>query len=135
MLKKTTIYFDGACHLCSREMQNYRIREGSQNLHFVDIAASDFDANTVGLDPKKVQAVLHVQRRDRTYVTGIDAFAAIWRELRIFPILIFLVEHQPSRLLFAIGYRAFAAIRPLLPKRKRCSLSRKSCSFNKFHRF
>ncbi|MDA0712621.1 MAG: DUF393 domain-containing protein [bacterium] len=115
--KKLTIYFDGSCHLCSREIEGYRKQDVSEKLKLIDISTSNFDASADGLDPQEVKRVMHVRRPDGRVVTGIDAFVAIWRHMGIFTILSFLVEHQPSRAFFLAGYRIFAMIRPLLPKK------------------
>lgn len=115
--RKTAVYFDGACHLCSREIDGYRKRNVLGRLEFVDISKESFDAVSLGLDPEKVERHLHVQTADGRFVTGVDAFAEIWRQLEILRGLIFLVENQPSRSLFKFGYSAFALVRPLLPKK------------------
>lgn len=114
----TTVYFDGSCYLCSLEIDSYRKRNTSHRLNFVDIAHQSFDPKSLNLDPKRVQQHLHVQTKDGKLVTGIDAFAEIWRQLDMLNCLVFLVENQPSRFLLKLGYSTFAIIRPMLPKKK-----------------
>ena len=118
---QTIVYYDGKCHLCSREIAGYRNRPNAALLQFVDIASPQFDPAAQGLDAEEVQRVLHVRRRDGTLAKGVDAFIEIWRTLDILSGLRFLAEHQPTRVLFEGGYALFARLRPLLPK-KECSI-------------
>ena len=115
--QKTVVYYDGQCHLCSREINGYRKHANSNRLDFVDIASKQFDPAREGLDAKEVQRILHVKRSDGSLVKGVDAFIEIWRTLGILGWLTFLAEHQPTRILFEGGYAAFARLRPLLPKK------------------
>lgn len=116
--QKTAIYYDGKCHLCSREINGYRKKANANRLDFVDIASKQFDPALEGLDAKEVQRVLHVKRCDGSLVRGVDAFIEIWRTLGILGWLAFLAEHQPTRVFFKGGYVAFARLRPFLPKKK-----------------
>ena len=123
-IPKTIIYYDGKCHLCSREINAYRKQANSNRLSFVDISSIHFDPALEGLDAKEVQSTLHVKRRDGSLAKGVDAFIEIWQTLGIFSWLTFLAQHQPTRLLFKGCYRVFAWLRPLLPKKK-CNIDSK----------
>ncbi len=120
---KTTIYYDGKCHLCSREINEYRKHANANRLSFIDISNVYFDPESEGVDPKEVQQTLHVKKRDRSLAKGVDAFIEIWRTLEILKWLTFLAEHQPTRTLFKVGYVIFARLRPLLPK-KACKIDK-----------
>ena len=56
-----TVFYDGLCPLCSREMDHYRTRVKDEPVRFVDITAPDFDARRHGLDPERVHRVMHVK--------------------------------------------------------------------------
>ena len=56
-----SVYFDGLCPLCSREIEQYRKASGSDQISFVDITVDGFDAIANGLDPKRVHEVMHVK--------------------------------------------------------------------------
>jgi len=76
-----SVYFDGACPLCIREVNYYQRHDPEGHIRWVDISAADFDAKREGLDPKRVHEVMHVKSyRGRVY-TELDAFLAIWRVL------------------------------------------------------
>jgi predicted DCC family thiol-disulfide oxidoreductase YuxK len=120
----TQVYFDGLCHLCSREIDHYRRQTGSSGLKFVDITSSEFDARNEGLDAAKVHRELHVRRSDGSLATGVDAFIAIWQILPKYHWLAKLAGITVVKAILGVGYRAFATIRPLLPRRKAdCSTS------------
>ena len=60
---KVTVFYDGLCILCSREIDHYRKSRGADLITFVDICAPGFDPAENGLDPKAVHKVMHVRRQ------------------------------------------------------------------------
>ena len=75
-----TVYFDGDCPVCSREIGWYRRCRGADSVAWVDIQGNAF-APTCGLTRDEALAELHVRRSDGSVVTGVDAFVELWREL------------------------------------------------------
>lgn len=124
---KTTVYFDGACPLCSREIAHYRKKDTEGRLHYVDISRSDFDARREGLDPDKVKKHMHVRLADGELAVGVDAFIAIWNELPGYGPLAKLAGLPGINLLLRGGYRLFAEVRPYLPKRHPPDCKHGSC--------
>ena len=114
---KTTIYFDGLCHLCSREINHYRKMAGADRLEFKDITATGFDAAGEGLDPKEIHRVMHVRAANGELRRGVDAFVEIWSNLDKMRWLVPWARRAPLKQVLNLGYIAFAAIRPLLPRR------------------
>lgn len=123
-----TVYFDGACHLCSREIEHYRSKDKTGTLCFVDISHPSFDAPSVGLDRHLVQKFMHIRLPDGTIVTGVDAFVAIWNVLPGYSGLSRVAKLPVVNLLLRGGYHCFAAIRPYLPKRHRAECTDGSCA-------
>ncbi len=116
------IYYDGVCHLCSREMSHYKkIVERhalSTPIAFIDISDPRFDAKSHGLDPKKVQAVMHVQAADGKIYQGVEAFLQIWQ---IIPGQRWLFHiGSRSKPVLKIAYAIFARLRRVLPKKTVC---------------
>ena len=120
-LRRLTIFYDGKCHLCSREMKAYKKRDKKGLLDFVNIVGKEFELKKEELNFKDVNKVLHVRKADGSIVKGVDAFIEIWNILEMFSIMSFLAKHQPTRSLFLIGYFIFAKFRHFLPQRD-CSL-------------
>ena len=117
---KTTVYYDGLCPLCSREIDHYRGMEGSDALEFKDIMRKDFSAEREGLNPKRVHDVMHVRAANGELRTGVDAFVEIWSVLPKMRWLVPWARRTPIKQLLKTGYVGFAKIRPFLP-RKACS--------------
>ena len=113
------VFYDGMCSVCSKEMAHYRAKDKDHKINFIDIAASDFDAQAHGLDRKAVNRRLHVKRPGKhAYVTGVESFAAIWDTLGIFRPLSAATKLKPLKPVFNLGYAIFADyIRPLLRKK------------------
>lgn len=115
---KTTIYFDGACHLCAREIEMYRKVDADKQLEFVDISLSQFDATKEGLDPVDVHKNFHVKDTSGQFHKGVKAFQIIWDQLGIFRPLSWLYNQPVSSSLMDAGYKVFTKVRPLLPKKE-----------------
>jgi predicted DCC family thiol-disulfide oxidoreductase YuxK len=115
---KTTVFFDGACHLCSREVGLYERADSACTLNLVDISKPDFDAKTYGLDEAKVNKHMHVRRPSGDTEVGVEAFVAIWEALGKYSWAVRAARSPVLRPAMDIGYRAFARIRPYLPKRR-----------------
>lgn len=122
-----TVYYDGACPLCSREIDHYRKKDTAGRLRLVDIAAPGFDARAAGLDPAAVNKFLHVRLPDGELVTGLAAFTAIWDVLPGFGLLARAARLPLVNPLLRGGYRVFAAVRPYLPRRRAAECATGSC--------
>jgi predicted DCC family thiol-disulfide oxidoreductase YuxK len=108
-----TIYYDGACPICSREIAQYRKAEGGDRLAFVDV--STCAAEVLGPDLSRNAALsrMHVRRADGTLASGAAAFAELWQQL---PKLAWAGRIASSTLVLPVlevGYRAFLMIRRL----------------------
>ncbi|MFT5130075.1 MAG: putative DCC family thiol-disulfide oxidoreductase YuxK [Rhodothermales bacterium] len=120
------IFYDGQCPLCSREVSHYARRDRHNVLRLVDIAEPSFDAVAEGVDPLLVHARFHVRLADGQLTTGVDAFAAIWEALEIWPLARVCARNRLLRIPLDLGYVCFARIRPLF-RRKACQ---GSCSIS-----
>lgn len=112
------VYFDGLCHLCSREIDHYRKLKGSEQIEFVDITAPDFDPRKSGLDPVRVHREMHVRKSDGSLAIGVDAFIAIWDTLPRYQFAARLARNRIPHALLTAGYKVFARVRPYLPRKK-----------------
>jgi predicted DCC family thiol-disulfide oxidoreductase YuxK len=119
MSEKLNVYFDGLCHLCSREINHYRSMKGAENINFIDITSPNFDATQEGLDPIEIHKNMHVRDRQGRLHLGVDAFIWIWNELPALRFLVPIARVAPIHLVLKICYSVFAKVRPLLP-RKSC---------------
>lgn len=113
-----TVYYDGACQVCSREIALYQKAKGHETIRFVDICAAGFDAVKEGLDPVEVHRSFHARSADGTLYQGVPAFIAIWQTLPGFQWLASCTKVPGVKPLMNLGYIVFAKIRPFLPRKK-----------------
>lgn len=114
-----TVYFDGLCPLCSREIEHYRRQAGSDQIAFVDITTPEFDPAAHGLDPKAVHRHLHARDEKGDLHVGVGAFIAIWNLLPRYRWAASLAAKSFVRPALNVGYEAFARVRPWLPRARR----------------
>jgi predicted DCC family thiol-disulfide oxidoreductase YuxK len=107
------VYFDGACPLCRREIAHYRGQEGAESIAWVDAANCESAALGDGLSRDAALARLYARRADGSLVSGVAAFAMIWRRLPAYRWLAPFASRRPVRAVLEAGYAAFLRLRPL----------------------
>jgi predicted DCC family thiol-disulfide oxidoreductase YuxK len=119
-LHPLTVFYDGSCHLCSREMASYREQDVQGHLKFVDISAADFDPAPFDRRREDFMAQLHVRDAAGEFHLGVDAFPVIWQALPENRLrwLGDLIRLPGFHLLARLGYRTFARLRTYLPRRR-----------------
>lgn len=73
-----TVFYDGACPICAREMALMKRLDRTQCLTLVDFSPAGFDAAPAGLVVADLSTVIHAQWADGTVMTGVEVFRAIW---------------------------------------------------------
>ena len=113
-----TIFYDGACGVCSTEIRYYR-SIADQRVQFVDIAAVDFDAGEFGKTNDEFQRQLHARDAEGQYFTGVEAFRQLWDALPspFYPLLSIFVGLPGIHLAARTGYSIFARSRHLFPSK------------------
>jgi predicted DCC family thiol-disulfide oxidoreductase YuxK len=112
-----TIFYDGACGVCSKEIRYYRSII-DQRVQFVDIASTDFEAGKFNKTLKEFQKQLHACDAGGQFFTGVDAFRKLWDALPspFYPLLSTFVGLPGIHLAARASYAIFARFRHLLPK-------------------
>jgi len=108
-----TVYFDGACPLCQREISFYRRRAGADALRWVDVSKAEGDV-APGLTREQAMARFHVRAEDGRLVSGGEAFARLWGSLPGFRLLGHVFQRPPLLWLANAGYDFFLRFRPRL---------------------
>ncbi len=113
-----TIFYDGACSVCSTEISYYR-SIADQRVEFVNIAAVDFDADSLGKRTEEFQKKLHACDANGHFFTGVEAFRKLWDALPspFYPILSTVVGLPGIHLAACTSYAVFARFRYLLPSK------------------
>ena len=112
-----TVYHDGACPLCQREIALMRRLDRRGSIHFVDVA-DPANAGSCPLAPADLLARFHALENGKL-LSGAAAFAAMWRYIPRLRPLGYLARIPPILWLLELAYLGFLRIRPLLQRRVR----------------
>ena len=110
-MSRVTVWHDGGCPLCAREIALMRRLDRRGNIDFVDATSG-----TCPLDRAAMLARLHAQEAGGPMLTGAAAFAAMWRAIPLLrPLGLLACNRHALRLLEAL-YAHFLRIRPRLQR-------------------
>jgi len=109
-----TVFYDGGCPLCSREIAFLRRLRGAEALCWVDLAADTAVEVLPGLSRCDAMARMHVRTAHGELIRGGAAFAAMWRELPLLRPLGWLFSAAWTAALLDRLYDRFLRIRPRL---------------------
>lgn len=113
-----TVYYDGACPLCRREISFYRRRKGAEAVSWVDVAEDDAPKDLgPGLDAETAMARFHVRDVDGRLYSGAAGFAALWSTLPQWRSLGRLAASPLIGWALERAYTGFLKMRPWLQRR------------------
>lgn len=73
-----TIYYDGLCPLCKREMLQIKKRDSLNKINLVDINRIDFEHEYPHIDRAKANNILHGETPDGSLLLGLDVTHRAW---------------------------------------------------------
>jgi predicted DCC family thiol-disulfide oxidoreductase YuxK len=111
-MAQVTVWFDGGCPLCRREIALMRRLDRRGAIDFVDVASEDAVCPT---DREALLARFHA-REDGVILSGAAAFAAMWRAIPVLRPLGLLARNAVVLKLLETAYVAFLRIRPHLQR-------------------
>jgi predicted DCC family thiol-disulfide oxidoreductase YuxK len=76
-----TVFFDGACPLCSREIRHYRSLRGADHLVWIDISTDDRMLAVHGLERQEAMERFHVLDASGAWQIGARGFIELWSHL------------------------------------------------------
>ena len=106
-----TVYYDGKCGLCRREIEYYKRVAPADQFVWLDIASDP--AVLADLDISQADALRRLHARDsfgNIYV-GVAAFIAIWRGLNYWRYLAMIIDLPLLQPVAAFAYDRFADYR------------------------
>lgn len=109
---RVTVWFDGACPLCRREIALMRRLDHRQRIEFLDVAAEGAECP---VDRSELLARFHAREDGRLY-DGAAAFAAMWRAIPMLRPLGLLARLPILSGLLELAYRCFLKFRPRLQR-------------------
>ena len=107
-----TVYFDGSCPLCRREVAVYQRLQGHVPLQWHDVSQQAPDA--VGLCQQQAMARFHVLDANGQLHSGAKAFVVLWRQLPGWRWLAKVAALPGVTPLLEWGYVHFLKVRPRL---------------------
>ena len=87
-----TVFYDGKCGLCSKEINHYRKIAPSSIFDWQDITESTDELDKEGIGLAEGLKLLHAKDNNGKMHIGVDAFILIWRQLRYWKLLAILVS-------------------------------------------
>jgi predicted DCC family thiol-disulfide oxidoreductase YuxK len=81
------VFHDGACPLCAREVAMLQRRDRRRRIRFVDIAAKDFDASSVGVSWQVLMDRIHGRLPDGRLVEGVEVFRRMYAAIGLRPLV------------------------------------------------
>jgi predicted DCC family thiol-disulfide oxidoreductase YuxK len=113
---RLTVWFDGGCPLCTREISLMQRLDRKGVIDFVDLQGD----GTCPLDRATLLARFHAQEhdqgRDGPILVGAAAFAAMWRTVPLLRPLGLAARWRPLLTLLERSYVAFLRVRPALQR-------------------
>ena len=111
-----TVYYDGSCPLCRREIGFYRSKDGADTVHWVDVSGTGARELGPDLDPASAMARFHVRDENGALHSGAAGFATLWQALPGWRPLGRIAALPPVTWALERGYRAFLKARPWLQR-------------------
>lgn len=108
-----TIWYDGACPLCIREIALMQRLDRQRRIAFVDLTNSDASCP---LDRQLMLARFHATTAQGETLSGAAAFAAMWREIPALKPLGLIARNKTVLRLLEWAYLRFLKIRPTLQR-------------------
>lgn len=120
-MNTTTVFFDGSCPLCRREIALYQGLNSSAPIEWVDVSTPEASVlselhTTTGKSPCELMARFHVQTQAGQTISGAEAFIYIWQFLPGWRWLAKLGGLPGALWLLEKAYNGFLKIRPKVQK-------------------
>ena len=110
--KSLTVFFDGSCPICSKEINFYKMRAGADELSWVDVSDEEIPIPIQTRSREELMARFHVLSSSGELVSGWSAFAELWASLPAFKIFGKIFKLPILRYLIDVGYDIFLTLRP-----------------------
>lgn len=111
-----TVFYDGSCPICRREIGYYQDRKGAEAIDWVDITQSDEEAVCDGLSRKDAMARFSVRSEDGTIIRGAGGFVELWKALPAFRLVGRILSFPPLTWLLDRVYDFLLIVRPSLQR-------------------
>ena len=106
-----TVYYDGKCGLCSKEINHYKKISQDNVFNWLDIASYPHHLNNINVSQHHALLYLHALDKNNNLYIGVDAFILIWKNLKNWRILSIFISLPVIKQISDIIYKIFAKYR------------------------
>ncbi len=114
--ERLTVYYDGACPLCRREISLYQGLKGAEDVDWVDVSCQDGACCAQDLSREKALKRFHIRDKHGQLASGAAAFAELWMAFPGWRWAGRILALPGIRHVADIAYYLFLFIRPLLQR-------------------
>lgn len=118
-----SVFYDGRCGLCDREIAFYRRHTAANSIIWLDIWSQEAALLAAGLSQAQCLQKLHLFSADGQLYTGVDAFLLLWQTVPKLRVLAKLARFAPLRAILAFGYKLFLVWYKRQPHVQACLLA------------
>ena len=114
---QVTVYFDGSCPLCRREIGFYQKSAGAHHIVWQDVSQLSGGQVAKDLNCQQAMARFHVRDARGQLKSGAAGFVELWLNLRNWRWFGRLFDHPPGIWCLEKCYVGFLRIRPAIQRR------------------
>lgn len=103
-----TVFYDGKCGLCAKEINHYRKIAPNDIFNWQDITQSMTELSKEGVSLSDGLKLLHARNSDGKLHIGVDAFILIWKQLKRWKLLAHIASLPVINPILKFGYKHFA---------------------------
>jgi predicted DCC family thiol-disulfide oxidoreductase YuxK len=107
-MHKITVFYDGKCGLCSKEIRHYKKIAPANIFDWQDITVDAHELTQAGYSLSEGFKLLHVKDQNGQFHIGVDGFILIWKQLRKWEYLAAFVSLPGVRQISGLFYKTFA---------------------------
>ncbi|MBU6320520.1 MAG: DUF393 domain-containing protein [Alphaproteobacteria bacterium] len=111
MSPSVTVWYDGACPLCDREIALFRRLDRKGRISFIDVSSPE---TSCPIDRSTLLERFHASENGQPLVSGAAAFAAMWRAIPCLRPIGEMARHPIILAGLEAIYRQFLKVRPRL---------------------
>ena len=106
-----SIFFDGKCSLCRREIRHYQKVAPPDTFRWVDVTSNPLILEELGISQVQALRALHARTEAGVVSTGVDAFIVLWGALPRWRFLASVISLPGIRWVAEFLYERFADYR------------------------
>ena len=103
-----SVFFDGKCNLCSKEINYYRRIAPKNTFNWVDITKTPGELDKFEIKLSDGLRLMHVADSRGNIFTGVDAFIIMWKQIKYWKILGLFVSLPIVKQIANLLYQYFA---------------------------